>query len=91
MESPALAPHCVNEFNVGVLDGVGVGLAWLQVIRWILLVSFQDGINLLIGLPNPVVKATTFSAFIAIVTQSISTGSFIYAAVKAFHCGDAMI
>lgn len=92
MDSPPIvAPHCANEFNVGVLDGVGVGLAWLQALRWVLLVSFQDDINLLFCLPNPTVSFTPFDILLFVVTQMISTGSFIYTTVKAVHCGDPMI
>ncbi|KAF9429153.1 hypothetical protein BGZ76_001740 [Entomortierella beljakovae] len=88
---PPLASHCVGEFNVGVLDGVGVGILWLQVLRWFLYITFQDDINLLFCLPNPVVSFTKKDFILFVVTQMVSNGSYIYTIVKAFKCGDSMI
>ncbi|KAF9200178.1 hypothetical protein BGZ49_009611 [Haplosporangium sp. Z 27] len=86
--------YCMNQYNVGVLDGVGVGLLWFYVLRWILLISFNDDINILFCLPNPAEDPFYRGwkhAFFFTIDILIPFGSFSYTIFQAARCGDRLL
>ncbi|KAF9436306.1 hypothetical protein BGZ76_004305 [Entomortierella beljakovae] len=86
--------YCINQYNVGVLDGVGVGLLWVYVLRWILLVSFNDDINLLFCLPNPAEDAFYQGwkhALFFTTDILVPFGSLVYTIFQAVRCGEKLL
>ncbi|KAG9071600.1 hypothetical protein KI688_005813 [Linnemannia hyalina] len=81
--------HCTSQYNVRVLDVVGVTIAWLTVFRWILVVLFADDINLLCCLPNP--KRLGSGKFKSFFLMLFSFGSLIYTIVQAAKCGEKLV
>ncbi|KAG0346480.1 hypothetical protein BG004_001647 [Podila humilis] len=87
--------HCTNQYNVGVLDGIGVGLLWVYVLRWILLKSYNDDINILFCLPNPAVEDPRYRGWKQVLFLAIDTlipyGSLYYTVIQAVRCGEKLL
>lgn len=83
--------HCNGQYNVGVLDGVGVGILWMNVFRWAVLLTFNDDINILFCLRNPVVVNGSSNILVTIfkvITGFVPVASLIYTIVQAANCGE---
>ncbi|KAK3816904.1 MAG: hypothetical protein JOS17DRAFT_794695 [Linnemannia elongata] len=88
-DNPMPDAHCTSQYNVGVLDVVGVAIVWFTVFRWILVVLFADDVNVLCCLPNP--KRLGSGMFKSFFVMLFSFGSLIYTIVQAAKCGEKLV
>lgn len=88
-DNPMPDAHCTSQYNVGVLDVVGVTIVWFTVFRWILVVFVADDVNALCCLPNP--KRLGSGMFKSFFLMLFSFGSLIYTIVQAAKCGEKLV
>ncbi|KAG0303436.1 hypothetical protein BGZ97_001912 [Linnemannia gamsii] len=88
-DNPMPDAHCTSQYNVGVLDVVGVTIGWFTVFRWILVVLFADDVNVLCCLPNS--KRLGSGMFKSFILMVFSFGSLIYTIVQAAKCGEKLV
>ncbi|OAQ29917.1 hypothetical protein K457DRAFT_18766 [Linnemannia elongata AG-77] len=88
-DNPMPDAHCTSQYNVGVLDVVGVTIVWFTVLRWILVVFVADDVNALCCLPNP--KRLGSGMFKSFFLMLFSFGSLIYTIVQAAKCGEKLV
>ncbi|KAF9975697.1 hypothetical protein BGZ73_000548 [Actinomortierella ambigua] len=69
--------HCKDQYNVGVLDGVGVAILWFNVLRWAVLITFNDDINILLSfltLDSVAILCIPGPDLLLLITSSLAIG-----------------